>query len=88
MLFGNSEEANNHTIEKLSKPLYILVLATLIMYIISTTNINSTLVPRVCENKFARYYLFALLRAVVSSETKEANQTKRAYFIYKQHNNT
>ena len=36
MLFGNSEGDKDHIIEKLSKLLYILVLATLIMYMIAT----------------------------------------------------
>ena len=37
-----------------------------------------TLVHRVCENEFVRYYQFS------NSETEEANQTKRACFIGKQ----
>ena len=52
--------------------LYILVLATFIIESVQR-NINNTLVHR------------GLLRApVINSETKEANQTKRASFIGKQ----
>ena len=55
MLFGNSEGDNNHIIEKLSKLLYILVLATLRMYIIATEKYFST--PRSVDWLRAPVYL-------------------------------
>ena len=58
-LFGNYGDKQSHNL-KLSKLLYILVLATLIMYMMATKNSNNTLVHRVCENEFVRYYLFSL----------------------------
>ena len=61
MLFGNSEgDKQPHKLSFLLKLLYILFLATLIMYICSLqkNHINNTLVYRVCENEFVRYYLF------------------------------
>ena len=43
--------------------------------------VNNTLVHRVCETEFVRYYLCLLRAPVINSETKEENQTKRACFI-------
>ena len=42
------------------KILYILVLATLILYMIAIKNINNTLIHRVCQTEFVRYYLFSV----------------------------
>ena len=57
---------------------------------IAIKNNNNTLVHRGCENGFFMYYLFSLSfetpppPPVINSETKEANQLKRACFIGKQ----
>ena len=63
-------------LSKLSKLLYILVLATLIMYVIATKNINNTLEHRVCENELVRYYIFSL--SVESPRYQQWNQINKS----------
>ena len=47
--------------------------------------ISNTLVHRVCQTEFVRYYLLSLLRAhVINSETKQANQTQKRMFVGEQ----
>ena len=68
-------------IKSYPKVIYILVLTTLIMYVIAKY-FNNNLVHRVCQTEFVRYvyYLFSqsFESPVINSETKQANQTKRA----------
>ena len=74
------KETNSHVIKIYPKLSYILVLATLIMYMIITRIISNTLVNRVCRTQFVRYYLIkyslGLLRAPLST-VKSNKQIKR-----------